>query len=128
MSRIKNLQLHLGEKLAKELDVRLIDMPEDINNDATMVRRVHLNLLAPGSLDHQCPAVPFMTIARGEREGAKSINRMFYQRNRDLEFDRRARSIGWIRKHQVGEQKLAYCQILYWDINRKGHGIHMGEK
>ena len=29
MSRINNLQLHLGEKLVKELDILLIDIPDD---------------------------------------------------------------------------------------------------
>ena len=68
-----------------------------------MVKKVHLNLLAPGSFNHQCSAVPSMSTTCREGEGEKGTNRMFYQRHRDLGFNRRARSISWIGKHDVAE-------------------------
>ena len=49
MSRIKNLQLHLGEKLVKALDSLLIDDPED-KDDITMVKRGGSQLTGSGLL------------------------------------------------------------------------------
>ena len=51
MSRIKNLQLHPGEKLVKALDSLLIDDPEN-KDDITMVivKRVASQLTGSGLL------------------------------------------------------------------------------